>query len=65
MFFQIDRGGLKICEGRFRFHKSKLHQATRRIIYVDQCGTGGCTVLETMMVTAINLDQFAAAGPAV
>lgn len=65
MFFQIAHGGLKIGEGRFRFHKSKLHQTARRIVDVDQCGTGGRRVLEPVMVAAINLDQFAAAGPAI
>ena len=50
MLFQIAPGGLKIGEGRFRFHKSKLHQAACRIVDVDQCGTGGCTVLEPAMV---------------
>lgn len=65
MLFQIAPSGLKIGEGRFRFHKSKLHQAACRIVDVDQCGTGGRTVLEPVMVAAINLDQFTAAGPAI
>lgn len=63
MFFQIAPGGFKISEGRFRFHETKRHKAARRIVDVNQCGTGGGTVLEPVMVATINLDKFAAAGP--
>jgi hypothetical protein len=45
-----------------RFYKSKLHQVARRVVDVDQCDTGGCTVLEPVMVAAINLDQLATTG---
>lgn len=65
MLFQIAPGGFKIGEGQFRFHKSKLHQAARRIVDVDQRDTGRRTVLEPVIVAAINQDQFAAAGPTI
>lgn len=65
MLFQIAPGGLKIGEGQFRFHKSKLHQTACCIIGVDQCGTGGRKVFEPVIVAANNLDQFAAASPAI
>lgn len=42
--------------------KSKLHQVARRVVDVDQCGTVGCTVLEPVMVAAINLDQLTTTG---
>ena len=63
--FSDSPGGLKIGEGQFRFHKSKLHQTACCIIGVDQCGTGGRKVFEPVMVAANNLDQFAAASPAI
>lgn len=50
-------------EGRFRFNETKLHQAARRIVDIDQRCTRGRTVLEPVVVATINLDQFAAAGP--
>lgn len=40
VLFQIASGGFKISEGRFRFNKTKLYQAARSILDVDQCGTG-------------------------
>lgn len=58
-------GLVYVNEGQFRFHKSKLHQTACCIIGVDQCGTGGRKVFEPVMVAANNLDQFAAASPAI
>ena len=65
MLLQIAPRGFKIGESRFRFHETELHQAARRIINVDQGSTGRRTVLEPVMVATINLDQFAAASPAI
>ena len=64
MLFQITPGSFKIGEGRFRFHKSKLHQPTRRIVDIDQYSTGRCTVLKPVVFTTINLYQFTTACPA-
>ena len=63
MLFQVTPRGFKISECRFRFYKVKLHQPARRIINIDQGSTGGGTVIEPVVVTTINLYQFAAADP--
>ncbi|SSN92689.1 Uncharacterised protein [Klebsiella pneumoniae] len=65
MLLQIAPRGFKIGESRFRFHETELHQAARRIINVNQGSTGRRTVLEPVMIATINLDQFAAASPAI
>jgi putative SOS response-associated peptidase YedK len=45
---------LRFHPGRFRWDKTKLHQAAGRIVDEHQQRAGSCTILETWMTTRPN-----------
>ena len=55
---QILSRGLKVRERRLSAREQDDHQSARRIIDIHQRRARRCPVLEPVMVTAINLDQF-------
>lgn len=56
VLFLITTDGFKVSEGRFRFHKSKLHQEAGCIVNLEYCSTGGRKVIELVMAATIKLE---------
>jgi hypothetical protein len=65
MTVEISASGFKVTEGRLRVAEVKLHEPTGGVIHVDKQRATSSTLFEPLMVTAIDLNEFTHAGPAI
>ena len=62
MAFEVRPRRREVAECRLRRNESKFHQATRRIIHVDEQRAPWGSVLEPLVIAAFDLDQLPQAG---
>ena len=64
MFRPLDLPVANVCPLQLPRH-SELHQATSGVIHIDKQRTTSSTLFEPLIVTAIDLNEFSLAGPAI